>query len=457
MRFWISHYKATLTSTRPADWRRLPSIFGNSRRSRRLANVALGSLLMLVLTGGGAVSFAETWETYPWVSLSAGYENDRILEQGTDRFIVPGGNFFDLMPGVLFSRGIGRRTRLNLDGQLILEKFNNDDGRSLVSTAVNAELRQRFGSVWRWRLTVGGNYFADSIQETTNRFHGGAEAAIGLTGRRGYFELLVGAQGRRYPNLLSFDDSGIPGTYTELGATVGVTGAYRPAGRLVVSGLASGQTTDARDPTFDATSILAQVAVRVAIAGSVWAYVSGFSQERSFAGRVSGEDTDSYRQLGIGIDVPLGRTVDLSGRIAFARYTDPLGDTDDIRRFSIGIAWWPSGRGVRTLPLVLPRVVDAGDDENEIVANEPHLFRLHAPGARAVALVTDFNGWDPETNPLRAAGDGWWEAKLALPAGSYQYAYWVDGVMVTPPEAEIKIDDGFGSKNGLLNVDPKRL
>ena len=167
---------------------------------------------------------------------------------------------------------------MNLDGQLVLEKFNNDDGRSLISAAVNAELRQRFGSVGRWRLTVGGNYFEDSIQETTNRFHGGAEAAIGLTGRRGYFELLVGAQGRRYPNLLSFDDSGIPGTYTELGATVGVTGAYRPVGRLVVSGLASGQTTDARDPTFDATSILAQAAVRVAIAGPVWGYVSGFSQ-----------------------------------------------------------------------------------------------------------------------------------------------------------------------------------
>ena len=99
MRFWISHYKATLTSTRPADWRRLPSIYGNSRRSHRLANVVLGSLLMLALSGGGAVSFAETWESYPWVSLSAGYENDRILEQGTERFTVPGGNFFDLMPG----------------------------------------------------------------------------------------------------------------------------------------------------------------------------------------------------------------------------------------------------------------------------------------------------------------------------------------------------------------------
>jgi hypothetical protein len=412
---------------------------------------------MLALSGGGADSLAETWERYPWVSLSAGYENDRILEQGPDVFTVPGGNFMDLTPGILLSRGIGRRTRLNLDGQLILEKFNNDDGRSLFSAAANAELRQRFGSVWRWRLTIGGNYFADSIQETANRFHVGAEAAIGFTGRRGYLELLMGGQGRRFPNLLSLDDSGIPGTYTELGATVGVTGAIRPVGRLVVSGLASGQTTDARDLTFDATSILAQAAVRFAIVGSAWAYVSGFAQERSFAARVSGEDSDSYRQLGVGVDVPLGRTVDLTGRVAFARYTDPLGDTDDIQRYSVGFVWWPGGRGARSVPPDLPRVVDAGDGENEIVADEPHLFRIHAPGARQVALVTDFNGWDPEANPLRAAGDGWWEVRLALPAGSYQYAYWVDGVMVTPPDATITIDDGFGSKNGLLYVEPKSL
>lgn len=458
MRFWTLHYKrdvAAPTSARQAIRHHSPCILGRSRRSRQLANVVLGSLLMLALHGGGAASFAETWERYPWVSLSGGYENDRLLEQGPDVFTVPGGNFLDLTPGILLSRDIGQKTRLIVDGQLALEKFNNDDGRSLFSVAANAELSQRILSKWRWRLTIGGNYFEDSIQESVNRFSGGIEAAIGVTGARGYLELLVGGQGRRYPNLSTLDDSGVPGTYTELGATFGATGAIRPIGRVVISGLASGQATDARDPAYDAASILAQAALRVGIAGPVWAYVSGFAQERTFTERVSGEDSDSYRQLGVGVDVSLGRNFDLSGRVAFARYSDPLGDTDDIRRYSVGVVWWPAGRGVRSLPPLLPREPVAG--EFEFVENEPHLFRFHAPGAKEVSLVTDFNGWDPAASPLRAAGGGWWEVRLALPAGSHQYAYWVDGVMVTPPEAAVTIDDGFGNKNGLLYVESESL
>jgi hypothetical protein len=408
----------------------------------------------LAVAGGGAVSFAGAWERYPWLSLAAGHENDRILERGPDRFVVPGGNFFDVMPGVLFSRQVGWRTRFNLDGQLTLEQFGNDDNRSLLGAAANAELRRRVGSVWRWRLTAGGNYFADSIQESVNRYHAGAETAFGMTGVRGYVELLLGAQGRKYPNLISYDDSGIPGTYTELGASLGATGAIRPVGRLVLSGLVIGQSTDARDPVFDATSMLAQAGVRLAVAGPVWVYVSGLAQDRKFSGRAAGEDTDTYRQLGAGLEIPLGRSVDLSARYAMARYTDVLGESDDIYRFAIGITWWPGGRGVRSLPAVVSAAAaDAAEDEI-IRAGEPHLFRHRAPEAGAVSLVADFNGWDPGTNPMRDVGGGWWEVRVPLSAGTFQYAFWVDGDLVTPPEADIKVDDGFGGWNGLLRVEP---
>jgi hypothetical protein len=44
--------------------------------------------------------------------------------------------------------------------------------------------------------------------------------------------------------------------------------------------------------------------------------------------------------------------------------------------------------------------------------------------------------------------------EIRLPAGSHQYSYWVDGRLVTPPEAPIGIDDGFGGKNGLIEVLP---
>jgi hypothetical protein len=411
-------------------------------------------MLMLAIAGGGANSFAGAWERYPWLSVSAGHENDRILERGADRFVVPGGTFFDVMPGVLFSRLLGERTRFNLDGQLTLEQFSNDDNRSLFGAAVNAELRRRVWSTWRWRLTAGGNYFADSIQETVNRYHAGAETAFGFTGRRGYVELLLGGQGRRYPNLISYDDSGVPGTYTELSASLGATGAIRPVGRVVLSGLVLGQSTDARDPFYDAESMLAQAGVRLAVAGPVWVYVSGLAQERKFSGRLAGEDTDTYRQLGAGLEIPLGRSVDLSARYAVARYTDVLGESDDTYRFAVGITWWPGGRGVRSLPRMAPAAAERAAEVEVIREGEPHLFRLRAPEAGAVSLVADFNGWDPGKNPLRSVGSGWWEARVPLPAGTFQYAFWVDGDLVTPPEAEVTVDDGFGGQNGLLRIEP---
>jgi hypothetical protein len=386
--------------------------------------------------------------------VSGGYENDRILEQGPERFTVPGGNFFDVNPGILLSRVLGSCTRLNLDGLLTLEQFSNEENRSLFGAALNAELRRRVGTVWRWRVTAGGNYFADSIQESVNRYHAGAETAFGVSGRRGYLELLIGAQGRKYQNLISLDESGIPGTYTELGASLGATGAIRPTGRLVLTGLVVGQSTDARDPIYDATSILAQAGVRVAVAGPVWMFVSAMAQERTFSARPSGEDTDSYRQLGAGLEYPLGRSFDLSGRYAVAQYTDPFGATDDIYRFSVGVTWWPGGRGTRALPDVVPAAVSSITDENVIRAGEPHFFRLRAPEAGAVSLVADFNGWDPAANPLSGGGDGWWEGRISMPEGSFQYAYWVDGNLVTPPEADVTVDDGFGGQNGMLYVAP---
>jgi 1,4-alpha-glucan branching enzyme len=106
------------------------------------------------------------------------------------------------------------------------------------------------------------------------------------------------------------------------------------------------------------------------------------------------------------------------------------------------------------LPDVVPAAVSSITDENVIRAGEPHFFRLRAPEAGAVSLVADFNGWDPAANPLSGGGDGWWEGRISMPEGSFQYAYWVDGNLVTPPEADVTVDDGFGGQNGMLYVAP---
>jgi 1,4-alpha-glucan branching enzyme len=134
-------------------------------------------------------------------------------------------------------------------------------------------------------------------------------------------------------------------------------------------------------------------------------------------------------------------------RYTFSRYHYVLGGEDDTHRFAVGVTWRFGGGETEarlavtmTQPLATPR------------AGQPWRFRLRAPGAQRVALVGDFNAWDPQAQPLRLAGDGWWEIETTLPAGSYLYAYWVDGVLVTPPDAQRSVDDGFGGRNGLHEV-----
>ena len=51
-------------------------------------------------------------------------------------------------------------------------------------------------------------------------------------------------------------------------------------------------------------------------------------------------------------------------------------------------------------------------------------FRVWAPGASAVSVAGDFNGWNNEANPMKQCGNGIWEAKIkgAKKFDSYKYA-----------------------------------
>ena len=82
-------------------------------------------------------------------------------------------------------------------------------------------------------------------------------------------------------------------------------------------------------------------------------------------------------------------------------------------------------------------------------------FRLTAPGARTVALVGDFNGWDRAATPLHAARgeDGLWTVTLPLPSGSYQYAFVInESAWVADPASAIAIEDEFGTSSSLMIV-----
>jgi hypothetical protein len=426
--------------------------YKNRRRPRRLAAVVLGSLLALALLGGGASPSAAGWDRYSWLTVSAGYESDRVLDPNLGVFSVPGGNFLNLTPGLTLTRRFENRTRLTVSGQATHEQFQNDADRTLLSAAVAGDVRRQVRGPFQLRATMGGNYYSDSAQETVNRLSGGLEGAVGYVRSWWYLDLVGSIQGRRYKNLIVQNASGLHDMYTEGTFALGVEGAVQPVGSAVLTGLVSRQTTEARDPLFDSNSWLFQGSVRARVLPRTWFTANFFVQERRFTLRDPGIDTDSYRQVGVGMEKAFTGSLDLGVRYVFARYRQTNGVDEDFHRVSAGVTWW-IGRSPRQAP---PIELPPDFEVNQVVtrANDSHAFKIHAPGATRVALVADFNNWDPGANPLRPTGDGWWELDLRLPAGVYQYSYLIDGKTVTPPDADVTVEDGFGGRNGLLKILP---
>ena len=236
------------------------------------------------------------------------------------------------------------------------------------------------------------------------------------------------------------------------GSTWGWRARRASGGSALFSARALRQQTEARDPLYDAESWLAQASARVGIGLDVFLTLSALGQLRTFTSRPASQDDDSYWQLGVGLDRAVTRTVRLTARYAYARATDPLEAVENLHRATLAATWglgsMPRAGGGLDLGLPLGAVAPA------IHENDARVFRCRAPGAREVSLVGDFNGWDPAVHPLGPASGGWWQVEVRLPAGSYTYAYLVDGVAVPPGDAEVVVDDGFGGKNGLIRVEP---
>jgi 1,4-alpha-glucan branching enzyme len=84
-------------------------------------------------------------------------------------------------------------------------------------------------------------------------------------------------------------------------------------------------------------------------------------------------------------------------------------------------------------------------------------FVLVNRDARSVALAGSFNQWSTSTIRLARDGSrGVWTAIVPLPPGEHLFMYVVDGThWIRPPLAEYYVDDGFGSRNGVVVVHSK--
>ena len=81
-------------------------------------------------------------------------------------------------------------------------------------------------------------------------------------------------------------------------------------------------------------------------------------------------------------------------------------------------------------------------------------FGFAAPHASSVALVGDFNNWNPKATPLRAASTGGvWSVEVPIQPGRHLYAFVVDGTVWRPdPAAPKATGEDFGEPNSALTV-----
>ena len=78
-------------------------------------------------------------------------------------------------------------------------------------------------------------------------------------------------------------------------------------------------------------------------------------------------------------------------------------------------------------------------------------FTYEAPGAGAVYLAGDFNGWSDSAD-LMSKQDGVWTLAKELDAGKYMYKFVADGSWQQDPANPQSADDGFGGKNSIIDV-----
>jgi 1,4-alpha-glucan branching enzyme len=84
--------------------------------------------------------------------------------------------------------------------------------------------------------------------------------------------------------------------------------------------------------------------------------------------------------------------------------------------------------------------------------NRPVRFICTASQAKQVALVGDFNNWDPAACPMQRQPDGAWFVQVELHHGYHQYRFLVDGKPMLDPNAQGVARDEHGEKVSLLPV-----
>ena len=83
---------------------------------------------------------------------------------------------------------------------------------------------------------------------------------------------------------------------------------------------------------------------------------------------------------------------------------------------------------------------------------KPVNFYGHAPAARQVFIVGDFNGWNPGAHPMEKQHDGNWLAQVPLNHGHHHYLFSIDGKLTLDPRVQGIGRNELNEKISMMSV-----
>jgi hypothetical protein len=159
---------------------------------------------------------------------------------------------------------------------------------------------------------------------------------------------------------------------------------------------------------------------------------------------------------------PLGRLPAIDVTSAVARRVAPR--PGPVRRaLAAGARWLWSPRLLTLRPayalagalavaaVISTSVLQPADPVRPAPARVLVQFRLGDAGAHEVALVGDFNGWQPE-HRLHQVESGVWSVDVALAPGIYHYVFVIDGKTWRLDPLAPRVTDGFGGASSRVAV-----
>lgn len=83
-------------------------------------------------------------------------------------------------------------------------------------------------------------------------------------------------------------------------------------------------------------------------------------------------------------------------------------------------------------------------------------FMFYRPGARQVSIAGEFNDWRTGEATMIPTGDGYWKARMRLPAGEFRFRYCADGEWFAD-YAAFGVEPGRFGMDSILRVPRKTL